>query len=604
MKNKKAKKTLIGGQAVMEGVMMRGVKSMALAVRDSEGNVLLKTERLQKSKGIINKIPIVRGAVMFFQTMILGVKTLLKSAEVFGEEEGQSEISNSAAFFAVFMGLAFSVVLFIFLPSLVSDGVKFLANKWWGYSSNVLTSVVEGITRIVIFLVYLISVSFVKDIKRTFMYHGAEHKTINCYEKDLELTVHNVKKCSRIHDRCGTTFLFLVMIVSIILFTASNALFGFLARLNPAFGFLAVWYGKIIIRLLLLPLVAGLSYELLKALALMPDNWFVRVLKAPGLALQFFTTKEPDDDMIEVAIQAFSAVERMDQDSDIPCVDWDKMDFNKVQDEFAQSLLIAGIEPSEADWIFCHILKTKRLGLQTIKNISRSQYYAAKKILTQRILQRQPLQYLLGDVDFCGYTIKVNKNVLIPRFETEVLADLCVKKAQELSLAGKAPRVLDLCTGSGCIAVVLADSVKTAQIAASDISKAALSTAAQNFKPYPNITAIESDLFENITGQFDIIVSNPPYIKTGELADLSAEVKHEPRKALDGGEDGLDIVRRIINEAKNFLVSGGYLMLEVGINQPQQVKELIENQYSNDYCDIEIIKDLDGVDRIITVKKV
>ena len=189
MKNKKTKKTLIGGQAVMEGVMMRGVRGMALAVRDTEGNLLLKTERLRKNKGIIRRIPIIRGAVMFFQTMVMGVKILLKSAEVYSEEDGESEISNGAAFLAVFLGLAFSVVLFMFLPSLISDGVNFLVNKWWGYKSNVLTSIIEGITRLIIFLVYLISVSFLKDIKRTFMYHGAEHKTINCFEKDLELNV-------------------------------------------------------------------------------------------------------------------------------------------------------------------------------------------------------------------------------------------------------------------------------------------------------------------------------------------------------------------------------------------------------------------------------
>jgi release factor-specific protein-(glutamine-N5) methyltransferase len=604
MKNKTTQKTLIGGQAVMEGVMMRGVSSMALAVRDPEGNLLLKTERLKKTKGVIRKIPIVRGAVMFFQTLIMGVKTLLKSAEVFSEEEGESEMSASAAFFAVFLGLALSIVLFMFLPSLISDGVNYLTYKWWGYKSNVLTSVIEGVTRIIIFLAYLIMVSFVKDIKRTFMYHGAEHKTINCYEKGYELTIDNVKKCSRLHDRCGTTFLFLVMIVSIILFTASNALFAYLAGLNSRLGFFSAWYGKLIIRLFLLPLVAGLSYELLKLLALMPNYWFIKILKAPGLALQFLTTKEPDNDMIEVAIKAFDAVDRMDKDPNVPSVDWDEMDFKEIQEQFTNSLEQVGIDSSEADWIFCHILKTKRVGLKTIKHIKRSQYYAAKKILNQRIQQKQPLQYLLGDTNFCGHTIKVNKNVLIPRFETEVLADLCLKKAQELAQAGKQPKILDLGTGSGCIAVVLADAIKSAQITASDISKAALNTAIENFKPYQNITAIESDLFGNISGQFDIIVTNPPYVKTGELANLPFEVKQEPKKALDGGEDGLSIIRRIINDAHKFLVEGGYLMMEVGIGQPEIIQEIIKNQYSDYYHNIEITKDLDGIERVITLKKV
>ncbi|HEY8443348.1 MAG TPA: peptide chain release factor N(5)-glutamine methyltransferase [Clostridia bacterium] len=596
MKNKKVKKTLIGGQAVMEGVMMRGRYSMALAVRDPQGNLLLKTERLSGDKSLIHKIPVIRGAVLFFQTLILGVKTLLKSAEVYSEEDGQTELKASDAFFAVFLGLAFSIALFMFLPSLISDGVNYLAYKWWNYKSDVLTSVVEGVTRLIIFLAYLVIVSFIKDIKRTFMYHGAEHKTINCYEKDLELTVENVKKCSRIHDRCGTTFLFLVMIVSIILFSVSNALVGYWN-----IKFLATWYGKLITRLILLPLVAGISYEILKGLALLPDNLFVKIIKAPGLALQFLTTKEPDEGMIEAAIKAFSAVETMDQNPDIPCVDWEEMDFKQVQSEFNNALLIAGLEQVEADWIFCHILKVKRAELASISSIKRTQYYAAKKILTQRILNRTPLQYLLGDVDFCGHTIKVNKNVLIPRFETEILADLAAKKAQDLA---KEPKILDLCTGSGCIAVVLADAVKKAQIIASDISKAALNVAAENFKPYNNITAIESDLFANINGQFDIIVTNPPYVKTGELADLSPEVKQEPVKALDGGEDGLDIIRRILDDAHKYLVSGGYLMMEAGLGQPQIIKEIIQTKYGEIYKDIEIIKDLDGIERIIMFKKV
>lgn len=584
----------------MEGVMMRGKTSMALAVRDPEGNLLLKTERLKTQKSVINKIPIIRGAVLFFQTLILGVKTLLKSAEVYSEEDGQSELSEGAAFFAVFLGLAFSIVLFMFLPSLISDGVNYLVYKWWNYKSNILTSAVEGVTRLLIFLAYLIFVSFIKDIKRTFMYHGAEHKTINCYEKDLELTIENVKKCSRIHDRCGTTFLFLVMIVSIILFTISNALIGYLS-----FPFLATWYGKLIIRLILLPLVAGISYEILKGLALLPNNWFVKIIKAPGLALQYLTTKEPDEGMIETAIKAFSAVESMDNDPSIASVDWDEIDFKQAREEFIQKLQESGIDSceSDADWILCHVLKTNRTSLKTINIIKRGQYYAAKKILNQRA-QRTPLQYILGNTDFFGYTIKVNKNVLIPRFETEVLADLAVKKAQELANQGRQPKILDLCTGSGCIAVVLADKVKSANITASDISKAALNVAAENFRPYQNITLVESDLFENISEQFDIIVTNPPYIKTGELVGLSAEVKQEPLKALDGGEDGLKIIRRIVDSAHKYLVSGGYLMMEAGLGQPQLIKEIIENQYSDIYKDIEIIKDLDGIERIIIFKKV
>lgn len=603
MKDKKTKKTLIGGQAVMEGVMMRGMRGMALAVRDTQGNLLLKTERLKKTKGIIRRIPIIRGAVMFFQTMVTGVKILLKSAEVYSEEDGESEITNGAAFLAVFLGLAFSVVLFMFLPSLISDGVKFLVNKWWGYKSNVLTSIIEGVTRLVIFLVYLISVSFLKDIKRTFMYHGAEHKTINCFEKDLELNVQNVKSCSRLHDRCGTTFLFLVMIVSIILFTLSNAFVGFLTSVNPVWAFFATWYGKIIIRLILLPLVAGLSYELLKISAMLPDNLFMRIIKAPGLALQYLTTKEPDEGMIEVAIKAFSAVDEMEKDDNVKCVNWDEMDFKEVKDEFLSKLKEASIHESEADWILTHVLKTNRLSLKTLQGIKRNQYYAAKKIVDQRIEKRLPLQYIIGDVDFCGYKIIVNKNVLIPRFETEVLATLAVDKVQELVQRSINPKVLDLCTGSGCVAVVIGSRVKNSQVTASDISTAALEVARQNCKNITNINLIQSDLFQSITDTFDIIVTNPPYVKTNELIHLSAEVKQEPKKALDGGEDGLDIIKRIIKDGAKHLNPDGLLIMEVGINQPEIIKDILDNEYKDIYTSVEIINDLDGIQRIILCKR-
>ena len=599
MKNKKGKKTLIGGQAVMEGIMMRGARSMALAVRDPEGNILLRTERFKKNKGIINKIPLVRGAVMFFQTMVTGVKTLLKSAEVYSEEDGKTEITNGAAFLAVFLGLAFSVVLFMFLPSLISDGVNFLVFKLWGYKSNVLTSVIEGVTRLLIFLAYLISVSFLKDIKRTFMYHGAEHKTINCFEKEYELNVQNVKSCSRVHDRCGTTFLFLVMIVSIILFTFSNAFVNFLGSLNPTWLFLSTWYGKILVRLILLSLVAGLSYELLRISAKLPDNFFIRIIKAPGLALQYLTTKEPDDDMIQVAIKAFLAVDEMEKDDNVKCVDWDDLDFKTAKDELTAKLTDAGIDANEADWIFAHVLKTNRLSLKTIKTLKRNQYYAAKKIAEQRIKNRTPLQYILGDVDFCGHKIIVNKNVLIPRFETEVLATLAKDKAAEYS----SPKVLDLCTGSGCIAVVIASSVKNSEVIASDVSNLALETARQNSKDISNIKLIQSDLFENIQGTFDIIISNPPYIKTDELITLSKEVKQEPVKALDGGEDGLEIIKKIIKNAKDYLNPDGNLMIEAGINQPQIIKQILETQYKDYYYGIEIINDLDSIERIILCKR-
>lgn len=600
MKNKKNKRTMIGGQAVMEGIMMRGAKSMALAVRDPEGNLLITTQRLKKKKGIISRIPVIRGAIIFFQTMIIGVKILLKSAEVYSEEEGEKGISNGGAFFAVFLGLAFSVGLFIFLPSLISDGSTFLIEKIWGVRNDVLTSVIEGVTRLLIFLIYLVLVSLLKDIRRTFMYHGAEHKTINCFEKDLELNVENVKNCSRLHDRCGTNFLFLVILISILLFTISNTVFNWASSYNPVWLFFTKWYGKIIVRLFFMPLVAGISYELLKFLAKLPDNLFVRIIKYPGLALQYITTKEPDDSMIEVAIRAFSAVEKMDADETLPEVNWEELEFTPIYHELSLKLRMSGIGQSEADWIFVHILKTDRLSLKTQKYIKRSQYYKAKKIVEQRTAKGLPLQYLLGETDFCGNIIQVDANVLIPRFETEILADTAIEQAKKISKTGAGLKILDIGTGSGCIAITAARELKDAKITASDISPSALKVAKKNAKNLNNIEFVESDLFEKIQGTFDIIVSNPPYIKTADLANLPKEVKAEPRKALDGGDDGLIIINKIIKDAPNHLLSGGILLMETGFGQPPIVMEMLKN----DFKDCAAINDLDGIERIVIAKKV
>ncbi len=300
--NSCAFRTSIGGQALIEGIMMRGPEKQAIVIRTADGFVT-KEEDLKsiKKRSPILRWPIIRGSVNFVSSMVTGVKALTYSAEFMPEEEVEkpskfdlwierkfkSETAEKLLIgIAVTLGIAFSIVLFIFLPTLIAGLFEGLVK------TSVTRTLTEGAIRIIIFLAYMYFATKLEDIKRIWQYHGAEHKTIFCYEKGLELTVENVKPQSRFHPRCGTSFLLIVMIVSILVFS-------FVQWTNP--------FARMALRLLLLPIVVGISYELIK-FAGRYDNRLTRIISAPGKALQRLTTAEPDDSMIEVAIEALKMV--------------------------------------------------------------------------------------------------------------------------------------------------------------------------------------------------------------------------------------------------------------------------------------------------------
>lgn len=305
---KKIHRTSIGGQAVIEGVMMRGPHTIATAVRKPDGEITIDEQTIGKvRKNKFFKLPIIRGCINFFDSMIIGIKSLMFSAKFFDVDEdgepieeepskfemwleeklGSEKAMEAAIYISVVLSLFLSVGLFILLPSFITSLIKPLT------SSFLVLNLTEGIVRIAIFLVYLILVSQMKDIKRVFMYHGAEHKSIHCYEKGFELTVENVKAQTRLHPRCGTSFLLIVMVISIVIFSLISWDMNIFARLGY--------------RLLLLPIVAGLSYEIIK-LAGRYDNILTKIISKPGLLFQYITTREPDDSQIEVAIAAIKAV--------------------------------------------------------------------------------------------------------------------------------------------------------------------------------------------------------------------------------------------------------------------------------------------------------
>ena len=290
----------IGGQAVMEGIMMKNKDDYAVAVRKPDGEIVVDKQTYRSIVGnykALTRIPFVRGVFNFIDSMIIGMKTLMFSASFFEDEEEKKpmteaeqkkkEKQESALMTGtVIVSIVFAVAIFMVLPYLLSGLLK----RW--IPSYGVRTVIEGLVRIGIFILYILLISRMEDIQRTFMYHGAEHKCINCIEHGLPLTVENVRISSRQHKRCGTSFLFFVLIISICLLC--------IVRVDTVLM-------RVVVRIALLPVIAGISYEILR-LAGNSDNPLINLLSKPGLAIQKLTTKEPDDSMIEVAIQAVEAV--------------------------------------------------------------------------------------------------------------------------------------------------------------------------------------------------------------------------------------------------------------------------------------------------------
>ena len=340
---KHVKKTTIGGQALIEGIMMCGPRRTAIAVRKADGSIYVEEIKKSASETFFEKVPLIRGCIRFFRQLISGTAALMKSAEISEEGDPQETAdrvvehvsanadddrpqtvqeakeknksskektaskldkfadnhSNGLMIFAAVLGLMFSIVLFILLPRLIVDTCLhfFAAERSDSIALNVGLNFIEGLLRITIFLTYLGLTSRMKDIARVWMYHGAEHKTIACYEAGEELTVENIRKMSRFHPRCGTAFLFIVVLVSILVFCVASVFIG-----------VSVWWVNMLVRLALVPLVGGISYEILRFCGRHDQNSICKIFIAPGLALQKLTTKEPTDSMIEVAIASVQAV--------------------------------------------------------------------------------------------------------------------------------------------------------------------------------------------------------------------------------------------------------------------------------------------------------
>ncbi len=616
-KTKKTAKncTYIGGQAVLEGVMMMGKSSMATAVRDPDGEVQVEANRLKRSNAAktASKIPFVRGVVNLFSSLVRGTKTLMRSAAVYGDNEEEDpgkvqkwfaekfkvSLMDVLTVVSVFIGVVLAVAIFFLLPRFlvglipalqerVNSPVAPIDEHHWAYY------VLLAVIKLIIFLAYLGIILLLKDIRRLYMYHGAEHKTINAYEHGFELTPENVKNCSRIHDRCGTSFLFIVLFINIVVISVLSWVFyEYVFSSTP--GKVARFFINIGLELVLLPLLAGVSYEVLKLLARF-DNPFVRALKAPGMLLQkYLTTREPDEKMIEVAIAAFNKVLEMDADETIPETQFVTSGIlSKMLQETKKKFAERDIDESDAEWIYSLVLDIKRSELgRGERTVKPSESKKIDEIVKKRLTGR-PLWYIIGDTEFYGLKIKCDERALIPRPETEMLADITIKSVENND------KVLDMCTGTGCVAIAVAKSCKGmgVSVTGADISDAAIMLAKENANYNSvDVSFVVSDLFNNIHGRYNIIVCNPPYIKSGEIPFLQKEVReYEPRIALDGGDDGLDFYRMLAKYVRNYLTRDGMLIVECGEGQTEAILKIFPKR---DYAIV--LKDLSGVERFVKI---
>lgn len=581
------KKCDVGGQAVIEGVMMRGSKGLATAVRTDDGDIEIKTENIvpiTKKYSILN-IPFLRGIFVLVDSLRIGMKSLNYSASFFEDTEESKfedwlrsklgEKTNDIVMgFTMVIACVLAICLFIGIPTAVASLFKGLNIAPIGLN------LIEAAIRITVLVGYIYGISKMEDIFRVFQYHGAEHKTIFCYEAEEPLTVENVKKFSRFHPRCGTNFLFLIMFVSIFVFSFTG------------------WGGmleRLIMRIVLIPVVTGITYELIKWIG-KNDNKVARIIAYPGLKLQELTTREPDDEQIEVAIASLMAAEGIEEEENT---------IGELLDIATKKLNKVGIDTSRLDsqLILGKVLEKDKLYLITEKDEKVSKYRKKEYLkLIKKRSDKMPVRYILGECDFYGLDFYVEEGVLIPRSDTEILVEEVLKEIPK----DAEMKVCDLCCGSGAIGIALAYNRSNINVDSIDFYEIPEKITKKNIERNElegRVTFIKSDLLKypiDHGNKYDILVSNPPYIRNEEIEKLMEDVKdYEPRTALSGGDDGLIFYRRIVDESKEVLSNEGILAFEIGHDQGQEVKELMVDA---GFEDVRVIKDLANHDRVVLGK--
>ncbi len=515
--------------------------------------------------------------------LIIGINTLNYSASFFEEDEEESKfdawlknkLGDKGAndlIITLTMMVSFFVAagLFLGIPTAIASIFKSIG------LSPILLNLIESAIRIAILITYMYFISKLDDIYRIFQYHGAEHKTIFCYEAEEKLTIENVKKFGRLHPRCGTNFLFLTMIVSIILFTLT--------------GWGGFWQ-RLILRIVLMPLVAGITYELIKWLG-RTESKLGKFIAYPGLKLQELTTKEPDDEQLEVAIKSLMAAEGIEYKKTIGEL---LIDGNKILKEANIDTYILDVQ-----LLLGKVLGKDKLYLITnkeeeVSKIKEKEFY---KLINQR-KDKMPIKYILKSAEFMGLEFQVEEGVLIPRGDTEILVEETLKFIKN----ERKYDICDLCCGSGAIGISIAYLKENTNVDLIDYYEIPEKVTKKNIRKHnldSRANFIKSDLLKepiSMNKKYDILVSNPPYIKDEVIETLMDDVKkYEPHTALSGGEDGLYFYKKIIDDSNKILKDNGVLAFEIGHDQGKEVSDLmVEKGYKN----IRVIKDLAGHDRVV-----
>ena len=566
----------IGGQAVIEGIMMQNGENYAVAVRKPDGEIEVKkdTYRSVTKKYPFLGIPFIRGVFKFADSMIVGMRALTWSCSFFEDDEDAKEsrfeqwldkvfgekLESILMTVVMIFSFIMAIGIFMLLPMFISNICKKVI------PSHTVMAILEGFIRIAIFIIYIKMVSRMEDIKRTFMYHGSEHKCINCIEHGLELNVANVRASSKEHKRCGTSFIMIVMVISILFFVV--------IRTDT------IWL-RIVSRIVLIPVIAGVSYEFL-SFAGKHDSKLVDILSRPGMWMQGLTTLVT---LLEAGKEKLEKAGVPDPLLDARFLLLDVFDMN-----FASFLVKRdrpltgaenGINGTDAD-------------PDTLKKIEKYRELISKREM------RIPLQQLTGVQEFMGLEFYVNEHVLIPRQDTETLVELVLSEHKEKNIS-----LLDVCTGSGCIAISLAKLGGYTDVTALDLSEEALKVARSNGEKLLDqpVKFIKSDMFSalNPEKQYNVIVSNPPYIPSQVIEGLEPEVKdHEPRMALDGEPDGLKFYRILAEEGKKYLKNGGSIYMEIGWDQAKDVTEIFE---AMGFSGLRTVRDMAGNDRVVCARK-
>lgn len=575
----------VGGQAIIEGVMMRGSKGLATAIRTPNGKIevkVKKTKPITKKYKILN-MPIIRGAATLIDSLMIGINTLNYSASFFEEDEKESKFDiwlkdklgdKRANDLIITITMMFSLLvaagLFLGVPTAIASLFKNIG------LSPIILNLIESSIRISILILYMYLISKLDDIYRVFQYHGAEHKTIFCYESEEKLTIENVRKFGRLHPRCGTNFLFLTMFVSIVLFTLT--------------GWGGFWQ-RLLLRIILMPLVAGITYELIKWLG-RTESKLGKVIAYPGLKLQEITTKEPDDSQLEVAIKALMAAEGIEYKKTIGEL---LIDGNKILKEANIDTYIL-----DTQLLLGKVLQKDKLYLITnkeeeIDKFKEKEFY---RLINKR-KDKMPIKYILKNAEFMGLDFYVEEGVLIPRGDTEILVEEVLKNIT----ASNQYDICDLCCGSGAIGISIAtlrENTKIDLIDYYDIPEKVTKKNINKHKLSSRVEFIKSDLLEEAIKRekkYDILVSNPPYIKEEVIETLMDDVKnYEPHTALSGGNDGLYFYRKIVEDSDKILKENGILAFEIGHDQGEEVSALMTQK---GYKGVRVIKDLAGLDRVV-----